>query len=306
MTYRLFTFLLFSLLFMPLTSLAATNGRHDLRITFSSIPTLNCTTAGFRIYDESETKIYETTNTDSNEIICPDVEVTEAKATFTMTSFCADGRESAHSAPFTVAFSDETSLNAVISATPSSGTAPLIVALNGSDSTGSIIKYHWEFHDGTSSVDGANVTHQFENVGEYTIELTVTDDSNHISTTTHTIIVSGSSTNNSPPLAVIAATSTVGASPLSVTFDGSGSSDADGDALTYSWNFGDGGSSDGIASVTHIYTVAGTYQATLTVSDGTDQTTSSPIPVLVADEEEALVAAVLHLVAHPVAAQRHH
>jgi len=283
MTYRLFTFLLLSLLCMPTASSAATNGRHDLRITFSSIPTLNCTLAGFRIYDDNETKIYETANTDGNEIICPDVEVTGTEATFTMTSFCADGRESAHSAPFTVTFPDETSLNAVISATPSSGTAPLIVALNGSDSTGSITKYHWEFQDGTSSVDGANVTHQFDSAGEYTIELTVTDDSGHTSTTTHTITVSGSSTNNSPPVAVIAATSTVGDSPLSVTFDGSGSSDPDGDALTYSWNFGDGGSSEGSASATHIYTNAGTYQATLTVSDGTDQTTSSPIPVLVAD-----------------------
>ncbi len=283
MIYRLFTFLLLSLLCVPTTSSAATNGRHDLRITFSSIPTLNCTTAGFRVYDDSETKIYETTNTDGNEIICPDVEATGPEATFTMTSFCADGRESAHSAPFTVTFSDDTSLNAVISATPSSGTAPLIVALNGSNSTGSITKYHWEFQDGTSSVDGANVTRQFDNVGEYTVELTVTDDSGHTSTTTHTITVSGSSTNNSPPVAVIAATSTVGDSPLSVTFDGSGSSDPDGDALSYSWNFGDGGRSEGNASATHIYTVAGIYQATLTVSDGTHQVTTRPVPVLVAD-----------------------
>ncbi len=283
MIYRLFTFLLLSLLCMPTASSAATNGRHDLRITFSAIPTLNCSTAGFRIYDDSETKIYETANTDGNEIICPDVEVTGTKATFTMTSFCADGRESAHSAPFTVTFSDESSLNAVISATPSSGTAPLIVVLNGGDSTGSITKYHWEFQDGTSSIDGANVTHQFDNAGEYIIKLTVTDDSGHTSTTTHTITVSGSSTNNSSPVAVIAATSTVGDSPLSVTFDGSGSSDADGDALAYSWNFGDGGRSEGSASTTHIYTNPGAYQATLTVSDGPHQVTTKPVPILVAD-----------------------
>ena len=284
MTYRLLTFLLLSLLWVPTASSAAANGRHDLRITFSAIPTLNCTTAGFRVYDETNTRIYETANTDSNEITCPDVESTGTEATFTMTSFCADGRESAHSAPFTVTFPDEASLKAVISATPSSGTAPLTVTLNGSNSTGSITKYHWEFQDGTSSVDGTNVTHKFENAGEYTIELTVTDDSGHTSTTTYTITVSESSTDNSPPVAVISATSTVGDSPLSVTFDGSGSSDPDGDTLTYSWNFGDGASSEGNASATHIYTIAGTYQATLTVSDGIHTVTTKPVPILVSGD----------------------
>jgi len=56
-----------------------------------------------------------------------------------------------------------------------------------------------------------------------------------------------------------------------VHFDGSGSSDPDGDALTYSWDFD---RSNGIqrdatgANVSHVYTVAGVYRVTLTVSDG--------------------------------------
>jgi PKD repeat protein len=264
--------------------ICATSNLHDLRITFSSIPTLNCTTAGFRIYDDSATKIYETTNTDSNEITCPDVEVTGTEATFTMTSFCEDGRESTHSAPFTVTFPAESSLNAVITANPSSGTAPLDVTFNGADSTGSITNYHWTFGDGSTAVDGVNVTHRFLSAADYTVTLTVTDNTGNTTSTHHTISVAGGAADNTPPTAVFSATTAVGDSPLSVTFDGSESSDADGDALTYSWNFGDGSSSDGSTpSATHIYTVAGTYQATLTVSDGTDQTTSSPIPVLVAD-----------------------
>ena len=286
MRYHLFTFFFLCLLWAPLTSLAAAGGGHDLQITFSTIPTLNCTIAGFRLYDDNGEQVCETTDeTGSNTIICPDVQVSGSEATFTMTSFCTEGEESTHSAPFTVTFPDETSLNAVISATPSTGTAPLDVTFNGDNSTGTITQYHWQFGDGSSTADGVRTTHQFTSAGEFTATLTVTDDAGNTSSTEYTITVSGGAPDNSPPIAVIAATSTVGDSPLSVTFDGSGSSDPDGDTLTYSWNFGDGDSKSGSApSATHIYTNAGTYQATLTVSDGTHQVTSKPIPVLVSGD----------------------
>jgi hypothetical protein len=52
-----------------------------------------------------------------------------------------------------------------------------------------------------------------------------------------------------------------------VTFESEGSSDADGDQLTYQWNFGDGKSKSG-ASVTHSYANGGKYTVKLTVSDG--------------------------------------
>jgi PKD repeat protein len=52
-----------------------------------------------------------------------------------------------------------------------------------------------------------------------------------------------------------------------VTFDGSGSSDADDDMLTYDWDFGDGSNGSGVGP-THIYTDNGTYTVILTVDDG--------------------------------------
>lgn len=56
-----------------------------------------------------------------------------------------------------------------------------------------------------------------------------------------------------------------GTSPFIV--DASGSTDADGDALTYLWDFGDRGSSTNVKA-THYYYAAGTYTITLTVDDG--------------------------------------
>ena len=57
-----------------------------------------------------------------------------------------------------------------------------------------------------------------------------------------------------------------GATGQPVSFDGSGSSDPDGDNLSYAWDFGDGGTASG-AMVSHTYAVAGSYLVTLTVTD---------------------------------------
>jgi len=76
-------------------------------------------------------------------------------------------------------------------------------------------------------------------------------------------------TTNAAPVAII----TVTAEGLTITFDASDSTDADGDTLTYSWDFGDeeGNSTD--ATGTYIYAASGPYTVTLTVNDGTDDST---------------------------------
>ena len=62
-------------------------------------------------------------------------------------------------------------------------------------------------------------------------------------------------------------------------FNGTGSSAPSGRSLTsFVWNFGDGGSAMG-ASVTHTYTVAGNFTATLTVTDSAGATGSSNVAV---------------------------
>ena len=74
---------------------------------------------------------------------------------------------------------------------------------------------------------------------------------------------------NQPPIAVASANPTSGAAPLTVAFDGRGSSDPDGDALVYAWDLdGDGQFDDGTnATATYTYTQPGSYTATLRVSD---------------------------------------
>jgi glucose/arabinose dehydrogenase len=72
---------------------------------------------------------------------------------------------------------------------------------------------------------------------------------------------------NRSPTASMTAIPTSGPAPLQVSFDGRASSDPDGDALRYSWNFGDGSPKASGATTSHTYAV-GTFTASLTVKDG--------------------------------------
>jgi glucose/arabinose dehydrogenase/PKD repeat protein len=74
---------------------------------------------------------------------------------------------------------------------------------------------------------------------------------------------------NQPPEAVATATPTTGDAPLTVNFDGSGSSDPDDQTLSYAWDLdGDGAFDDSAASqATYTYTASGTHTAVLRVTD---------------------------------------
>jgi len=64
----------------------------------------------------------------------------------------------------------------------------------------------------------------------------------------------------------------------SVTLSAS-ASDLENDTLTFSWNFGDGSALGSGASIAHVYTVAGSYTAAVTVSDGHGGSAASNVVV---------------------------
>ena len=91
-----------------------------------------------------------------------------------------------------------------------------------------------------------------------------------------------------PPTAIAAANPTTGLPPLTVSFSSTGSTDPEGQPLSYSWDFGDNTTSTA-ANPLHTYAVAGQYSVRLTVSDGVNTTPSPPITIRVGTPPTATI-----------------
>ena len=92
---------------------------------------------------------------------------------------------------------------------------------------------------------------------------------------------------NSPPTATMSVnpSGTVKAGDL-VTFSAAGSSDPDGDSMTFEWTFGDGNTGTGLTT-SHTYAQPGDYKINLAVGDGAHEaTTSTTISVVDASARE--------------------
>ncbi|MET9428283.1 ThuA domain-containing protein [Streptomyces sp. NPDC003036] len=83
------------------------------------------------------------------------------------------------------------------------------------------------------------------------------------------------------PVAEASANKTSGKAPLRVAFSSAGTTDADGDVLTYRWDFGDGTGTSTAANPTYTYRKNGTYTATVTATDPTGRTGSASVRVVV-------------------------
>jgi PKD repeat protein len=165
---------------------------------------------------------------------------------------------------------------ASFTASPTSGDAPLLVSFDGSGSSdpdGNIATYAWDFSDGAGA-NGVSPSHTYNSAGDYTVTLTVTDNDGATDNASTLIQVTSAPIPNQAPTASFTSSPTSGDAPLLVSFDGSGSSDPDGNIATYAWNFGDGTSGTGVACG-HTYNNSGNYTVSLTVTDDDGATDSS-------------------------------
>jgi PKD repeat protein len=158
---------------------------------------------------------------------------------------------------------------ASFTATPTTGVSPLTVnfdASASSDSDGTITTYTWNYGDGATAT-GGTVSHTYATAGTFSARLTVTDDDGATATVVREISVTNLPPPvNQPPVASFTASPLTGMAPLTVSFDASASSDADGTVVTYAWTFGDGATGTGVAAA-HTYATAGTYTVRLLVTD---------------------------------------
>ncbi|MEV8567770.1 PQQ-dependent sugar dehydrogenase [Streptomyces sp. NPDC051322] len=94
---------------------------------------------------------------------------------------------------------------------------------------------------------------------------------------------------NKAPTAAITTDVTSGKSPLTVGFDGSGSTDPEKDALTYAWDFNNDGTVDSTsATPSYTYSAGGQYHAKLTVTDPSGRTGVAAVLVTVGNTAPVL------------------
>jgi len=145
--------------------------------------------------------------------------------------------------------------------TSSAGQAVSFDSSTSFDPDGDRLMHTWDFGDGTSG-SGNIAKHVYAKGGLYKVTLVVDDGKSSqcsSATESHYIKV------NTPPVADTGPNLVCCVNDV-VEFDGTKSYDADGDKLTYKWDFGDGEKAEGV-KVTHAYKKLGKYNVVLTVTD---------------------------------------
>ena len=146
------------------------------------------------------------------------------------------------------------------------GEEVLFDASASADADGAVRSFEWDFGDGHRAT-GIHTRHIYQFPGRYEVTLRITDNQDDVLRleARDTLTVTVVPPDNAAPRAAAGSDRTVSRGEI-VRFDGTGSSDPDGNILTYAWDFGDGGRSPDARPV-HAFHDTGTYTVRLTVSD---------------------------------------
>ena len=143
-----------------------------------------------------------------------------------------------------------------------------------SDPDGSIILYEWDFTgNGTTDATGMSVSHAYASAGVYPVTLKITDNDGLVGVETKGIPVQagGTSGDNQPPVGDFTFEPDEGPDVNLhevITFQSDGSSDPDGQIVSYEWDFDRDGTYDATGqTVTHIFHSGGAKIVTLRVTD---------------------------------------
>ncbi|MBK7174308.1 MAG: PKD domain-containing protein [Bacteroidales bacterium] len=149
--------------------------------------------------------------------------------------------------------------------------------LSQNNGGGSLVLWNWNFGDPASGVSNFSTlqgpSHQFTTTGTFTVQLIVATSNGCSDTITRQVIVKGKP--------AIDFTTQNNCQNNAVLFEPNPLVMSTGAIATWSWVFGDGGSSV-IQSPTHVYTTSGTFFVTLTVVDtaGCTNTITKPVAIV--------------------------
>lgn len=172
------------------------------------------------------------------------------------------------------------------------GGAPLRVKFRteATDADQDVLSYNLNFGDGTV-LKSRDAVHTYRRPGSYTASMTVSDGQGHVVSDDVEITINDTPPDapppppdtpevDEPPVVTLVAEASTGTVPVTTTFTAR-AADPEGRALTYNWTFAPGAARSGDPTESYTYRTPGTFQASVSVSDGTHEVKSRPVEVTV-------------------------